>query len=46
MTDASLFLNLGGAMALAALAGHGIRWALDTWVRLAPVGSEEPDPVE
>ncbi|ACA20541.1 hypothetical protein M446_6275 [Methylobacterium sp. 4-46] len=46
MADASLFLNLGGAMALAALAGHGIRWALDAWVRLAPAGSDEVEPAE
>ncbi|MFE1602296.1 hypothetical protein [Methylobacterium sp. ID0610] len=41
MTDTSLFLEIGGAMALATLAGHGIRWALDAWVRLAPAGEPE-----
>jgi hypothetical protein len=46
MSDVSLFLNLAGSMALAALAGHGIRWALDAWVRHAPAGPEEADAAE
>ncbi|ACL61671.1 hypothetical protein [Methylobacterium nodulans] len=46
MADTSLFLNLGGAMVLAVLAGHGIRWALDAWVRLAPASSDEAEGAE
>ncbi|MFE1598458.1 hypothetical protein [Methylobacterium sp. ID0610] len=41
MTDASLFLNLAGSMAVVAAAGHGIRWALDAWIRLAPAGAPD-----
>jgi hypothetical protein len=41
MTDASLFLNLAGSMAVVAAAGHGIRLALDAWIRLAPRGAGE-----
>ncbi|MEH3146276.1 MAG: hypothetical protein PGN34_13210 [Methylobacterium frigidaeris] len=29
------FLNLAGAMALVAVVGRGIGWALDVWVRRA-----------
>ncbi|WP_298965216.1 hypothetical protein [uncultured Methylobacterium sp.] len=29
------FLTLAGAMALVAVAGRGIGWALDAWVRRA-----------
>ncbi|ACL59428.1 hypothetical protein [Methylobacterium nodulans] len=41
MSDASLFLNLAGAMAIVAAAGHGIRLALDAWIRLAPAGTPD-----
>ncbi|AWB20760.1 hypothetical protein DA075_07370 [Methylobacterium currus] len=36
LSDAPLFLHLAGSLAFVAVAGRGIGWALDAWVRRAP----------
>ncbi|TGD96054.1 hypothetical protein [Methylobacterium nonmethylotrophicum] len=40
MSNAPLFLHLAGSLAFVAVAGRGIGWALDAWVRRAPDGPE------
>ncbi|WP_407531078.1 hypothetical protein [Methylobacterium oryzisoli] len=46
MSDASLFLNLAGSMIVVAIAGHGIRLALDAWVRLGLAGPQDESGAE
>lgn len=41
MSESSLFLNLAGSMIVVAIAGHGIRLALDAWVRHALAGPRD-----
>ncbi|KMO29421.1 hypothetical protein VQ02_29685 [Methylobacterium variabile] len=40
MSNAPLFLHLAGSLAFVAVAGRGIGWALDAWVRRAPDGPD------
>ncbi|SFU42259.1 hypothetical protein SAMN02799631_00608 [Methylobacterium sp. 174MFSha1.1] len=47
-SDAPLFLHLAGSLAFVAVAGRGIGWALDAWVRRAPGAAPpaEPEPAD
>ncbi|TNC12377.1 hypothetical protein FF100_16260 [Methylobacterium terricola] len=41
-SNAPLFLHLAGSLAFVAIAGRGIGWALDAWVRRAPDAAAAP----
>ncbi|MET7242966.1 hypothetical protein ABZT49_06315 [Methylobacterium sp. EM32] len=43
-SDAPLFLHLAGSLAFVAVAGRGIGWALDAWVRRAPEAAPPAEP--
>jgi hypothetical protein len=45
-SDAPLFLHLAGSLAFVAVAGRGIGWALDAWVRRAPETAPPAQPAE
>ncbi|PIK74418.1 hypothetical protein CS379_02590 [Methylobacterium frigidaeris] len=44
LADAPLFLHLAGSLAFVAVAGRGIGWALDAWVRRAPEAASPAEP--
>ncbi|GJD51552.1 hypothetical protein OPKNFCMD_4307 [Methylobacterium crusticola] len=41
MANTNLFLHVAGSLVFVVLAGRGIGWMLDAWVRLAPAGMDD-----